>query len=428
VAIVTFSLSLALDFKAEEGGNLWQIPMVLSAFVSFVGVVLFTPVSSPSREYSRLWMTTAAVIALGLASAVIFHAPWEHTSRVCVPFFLYLAALRVGVSAASSRKSLGILYHAMMVGATIALIFRYIYATHIAHLAIEEMRYQILSPVNVCLLAYIGASFAFSRRISFWPLITTSLLAIVILLAVTRVYLITGAFFLAAIWAFVRKLDDPTARISPYRQTRRAGFSLLIIALIGGLIVAVALRPEVLQLWYARVFHQKSQISGTDITLITRLAEAKGIWHEISATPISILIGRGFGNSYYWSLDYLDELRAVYGSTSAIAFSPIWYAGHSSFTYALFFGGLVGLSWQMYAFSTPIRQAFRLVLPISHARDDEILRFYLCSALSVILFLSEAFTSNPFAERMAAQYLGLASGILLGLRPRPSPITVLARH
>jgi hypothetical protein len=96
-------------------------------------------------------------------------------------------------------------------------------------------------------------------------------------------------------------------------------------------------------------------------------------------------------------------------------FVPLWTAGHSPFNYALFFGGLPALIWQGWIFLYPLLKNLSILSWFRRVNDARLLQIYIFNLLSLILYLSQCLTMNPFAERMAAQLLGLSIGMLLAM-------------
>src|SRR6185369_7499114 len=92
-----------------------------------------------------------------------------------------------------------------------------------------------------------------------------------------------------------------------------------------------------------RLFHNAATKNlGSDISFLTRKAEADAIWKILSDDPVHFIHGRGFGCTYYWDPAYLPEIWLVLPKKD-IDVDDIWYAGHSMWTYGLLSGGVIGV-------------------------------------------------------------------------------------
>lgn len=422
--VFLFPFAFCFDFRGAEGGTIAQVAMAAVAASLFLGIVIIWPINGITRLAKHTIALSGVAILVGLGSAFLQDVRFEQALRVSIPFALFFAGLWTGAAIAKSKSAYRCAMMAMVISAMGSLCFRYFYATDVAEMAMEDMRYQILSPANSTLLAYVCATFCFMRVWNPFVALVACALVGVIAISLTRSYLLTVAVAFLAVIAMLYLFSWRSVAHRHFITWRlRAGF-LLIIASVGGAFFADVIRPGVWDAWYFRLFEHRSGLSGHDFTLITRVAEARGIWEEVSHSVGTFLFGRGFGGEYYWSVEYLDELRAIYGSTSSKAFQSMWHTGHSAFTYALFFGGVIGLVWQIWIFVAPMRRMAVLRTWLRGTSDGQVLQAVMFNALSVVLYLSQSITANPFGERISAQFLGLSIGMLLALRPMiPLPPT-----
>ena len=88
----------------------------------------------------------------------------------------------------------------------------------------------------------------------------------------------------------------------------------------------------------------------------------------------------------------------------------VWFAGHSTWTYALFAGGAVGLLGHLLLFGTAMVQSLRSAVANARLPGPDIWLAFL-PFIAAACFLSETATSNPFSERLA----GIILGIMVGL-------------
>ena len=105
----------------------------------------------------------------------------------------------------------------------------------------------------------------------------------------------------------------------------------------------------------------------------------------------------------------------------------VWFAGHSTWTYSLFSGGLIGLI----AHIALIAGVMTASLRAARANDsdpgpDQWLAFL--PFIAACCLLSETLTSNPFDERLAAMIFGVMAGLPQAFLVRASWIHARLRH
>jgi hypothetical protein len=64
---------------------------------------------------------------------------------------------------------------------------------------------------------------------------------------------------------------------------------------------AAVVEPVLLERWNERLlFNAGDRSLGTDISFLTRKAEADAIWKILGYDPIHFVHGRGIGSTYHW--------------------------------------------------------------------------------------------------------------------------------
>jgi hypothetical protein len=111
-----------------------------------------------------------------------------------------------------------------------------------------------------------------------------------------------------------------------------------VLAGVAG-IAALAV-PNVAEHWTQRIFFSEATVSGKDPTTITRLAEMRDQYDQVSASPETLLFGAGYGHYYRYSPVYLPDLAGQFSKQDFYAINE-WAAGHNFWVYQLFAGGLV---------------------------------------------------------------------------------------
>lgn len=115
-----------------------------------------------------------------------------------------------------------------------------------------------------------------------------------------------------------------------YFRWRKIGLIIVCCGTVIGFAAAYKIRPDVFDVWASRLYSDRvNTSSGDDVNLISRVAEAKGIWEEVSETPLKIFFGKGFGNTYHWSDSYMADVRSVSEEIVTTFFAPTWNAAHS---------------------------------------------------------------------------------------------------
>jgi hypothetical protein len=348
-------------------------------------------------------------VVVALARSV----PFERVVRVALPFALLLLGIAVGAVAASDGRRVSYLVRAMVAAGCVSAATRYYYSTGVAGISISEMRYQLLSPALPSLIAFVVARVAYAGRMDVWTMVTAMVVTISISLSITRAFLVVPIAAVACVFLLDRLFDVRGLKIRRLWPNRFMSTAVVGAAMLCGAVVAVAARPQVLQDWIGRVTTRASA-TGQDVTFLTRLAEAEGVWEQVTQSASSFLFGRGFGNTYSWSAKYVAEFQTI---TSGLfeEFSGVWYPGHSCYTYALFFGGLFALMWQIYIVALPVIVVFagrQQTFMSNHVLAESPWR-YAFIVSSIILYTSQSFTANPLGERLAGLFMGLTTGLLL---------------
>lgn len=413
VLLIAYPFSFALDFKGPGGGSLEQIVMAVSSVAVFLAI-LITGSLRATRGIKLIICSSFFFSVLGCLTAVYYSVPADQMVRLVFPYWLFTTGVWAGTVAANSLELAWGLFRAMVSAGVISLFFRYYYATEVSGLEMDEMRYQVLSPAICSLIAYVCATFCFMRKLNLTAMFIGGVTIVVISLSVTRSFLITFCFTVVGVSLLIMRLnwDNPGHKI--YLRWRKIGLIFVCCGSVIGLAAAYEIRPAVFDAWASRLYSDRvNTSSGDDVNLISRVAEAKGIWEEVSETPLKMFFGKGFGNTYHWSDSYMADVRSVSEEIVTTFFVPTWNAAHSPFTYALLFGGIPAMIWQVWIFAAPLWHGWQRLRWLRTIADSRFLQIFTFNLLSLFLFLSQSLTSNPFGERLSAQYLGLSIGLLL---------------
>ncbi|HEX7116805.1 MAG TPA: hypothetical protein VF193_16885, partial [Steroidobacter sp.] len=250
-----------------------------------------------------------------------------HYLKVLLPFALFGVALAVMLAAERRGVDPIVFLDILLWACLISTVWRAFYAVVIADLPIEKIRWQILGPGVPFLIGYAFATLYLGKR----PVIAAVALYIAlvtVLLSVTRSYIISIGFALLGIFAVA-------IRQGSLLQVVRRGTALLpVLVAVVALATASAafLRPNLFDVWFFRLFQH--QAGGMDITVVTRVAELKGMFRALTRDLWTLLLGNGIGAQYQLDSEVLKVLPfAVHASR--------WFAGHSTWMYPFFASGIV---------------------------------------------------------------------------------------
>jgi hypothetical protein len=145
-------LPLALDFKGE-GGGIWQYLITGVTFAAAIGYLLSHP-SMPAK--TRLWrlsiLALLAPVAGGIVTWLAYDLPFDRFARVAIPSWLLLLGVLIGARACvkgSPQRMANLVYW----GCLISSIFTVFAGFLVTGASASEIRFQILSPVLLCLEA-----------------------------------------------------------------------------------------------------------------------------------------------------------------------------------------------------------------------------------------------------------------------------------
>jgi hypothetical protein len=404
-----FCFSFAFDFRGEQGGSAVQYVFLALALGSSVFAILATPKalrSGPTRIMSALWWVyLGTTVTVALAS----HVPASQYFRCVLPALLFGLALNLGQCLAVRRFSPDSIVNPMLWAGIVSVIWRFINAVVLSHIPIDQVRYEMLSPAIPLLFAAAVASAVLANRLQPLPLLGGALALVSVLISVTRSYVFTLAAALAAVaLAFCMVLASKywTRRDLKKRMTQVfAGALLAGIALV----VLYLFQPVVFERWFERLFNDGGGRTRTEVTLLTREAEATAMFHLLEADPIRFVYGKGMGASYYWDSSYFPALLQVYPDSQDLA-QDIWVPGHSVWTYALFSGGGFAVIIYIFLFGWLVVMGVKSGrTAIAFGTDSPHLAFL--PWVIGFCYFSQTLTANPFGERFSAQILGLCAAL-----------------
>lgn len=407
-----FLLPLALDYKATDAnvGHFAQFGLVIPTIAAGLALVLIAP---RFHDGSRLRsVVTFSVLLCVFGSIVAQFAQDNDTGnylRVLLPFVLFLLGYLVACRPWSEYR-LSQFERALFVANTISLLFTFVYGMATGG-DLEDVRYRIISATLLGLQGVLLHEFVVAKRFSFFTIAVFGVSVIVELLSVTRSLLVgTVLLFLIAM-----ALSAPSIK-QIWRTAARGLTAGVLLAGVAG-IVAVSF-PAVTEHWTQRIFASEETVTGRDPTTITRLAEMRDQYDQVTASPETLLFGEGYGHYYRYSPVYLPDLAGQISEKDFYAIHE-WPAGHNFWVYQFFAGGL------LFGIAMPLVTLAALAICFFSYRHwrSVVPNAPMLPVLgrAIMLFAALPATSiggNPLGPRFSGLIFGVALGLMIATHAR----------
>ena len=411
-----FMLSFAFDYRASQareatgGAGFDQLIFLALAVFSTAGILFLGwryLLVRPGAWFILFW---GAFLAFMAANALLQGVAPGRALRIILPLCLCLAGMMNAHIAGCMGVKPSRIVAPVFTAACINVLWRIFHGFVFKEVTLETARVEVQSSANNWIAAWIGCALLLRKRFHWTLLVATAVLFIGIFVTITRSLLFpvmasalaSGlCFLLGTRWGIYRPADLPM-RLMPVGAAAALA--------IGGIVLAAVVEPLLIERWNERLFHHASDRNTTeDISYLTRRAEADGIFEILNRDPVHYLHGRGIGASYYWHSSYMPAIHLIYPPDEEIG-SDVWFAGHSTWTYSLFSGGVIGLLAHLALIGGVM--AASLLAARANASDpgpDQWLAFL--PFIAACCLLSETLTSNPFDERLAAMIFGVMAGL-----------------
>lgn len=401
---------LAFDYKAPDAqfGHSAQWVVVFPALFAAAILALIGPRFTRASRL-RAFVTGAIVLSIaGSAVAELLqHNDIGNYLRVLLPFLLfalgYAAMCRPWhpVRLAQIQRAL---YYANVLG----LVFTFVFGLAAVGGPLSDIRFRIVSPTMLGLQAMLLHQFIVARRFTPSMVLVFVATLVVELLSVTRSLLLaTVLLALFAAW-----LGAPSVQHMLKAMTRASAALLCVAALGAG---TAWLFPAITNHWTQRVFAAENSDSDRDPTTVTRIAEIRDQYDQVTASAETLLFGKGYGHEYRYSPLYYPYVQETFSKEDYFATSD-WVAGHNFWVYQFYAEGLVfgacmpvavlvALVWASIAFRRWHRIAPRepLLMPLSMA-------ILLLAALP-----GASIGGNPLGPRFSGLVYGVALGLVVAL-------------
>jgi hypothetical protein len=406
-----FLVPLAMDYKAVDASSSHVAQLLLAVPTLAAGAILAL-IAPRFQSSSRLRSFVTCALIVSVAGSFITQLlqgnDFGNYLRVLLPFGLFL----LGYMAACHpwhEQRIEQIEKAIFWANVISLIFTFVYGmATVGGEGLANVRFRIASPTFLGLQGVLLHEFVIAKRFS--PLTIAIFLGMVVieLLTVTRSLLVgTALLFMLATW-----MSAPSARHLVKALLRAAAVSVMIGTIAVG---AASLIPGVAEQWATRIYASKKTESGKDPTTITRLAEIKDQYDQVTSSAGTLLIGEGYGHYYRYSPDYLPALAGQITDKDFYAIKE-WGPGHNFWVYQLFAGGLlfglglpVALAYALYKCTAAYRR-WRELAP--RAPDLPVMgrAILLLAALP-----AQSIGGNPLGGRFCGVVFGVALGLMIAM-------------
>ncbi|MDP3851185.1 MAG: hypothetical protein Q8Q59_11820 [Luteolibacter sp.] len=405
-----FDYRASVDREASGGSGIDQLLFLALCVMSVCGILALGWRHLTVRPGAWMLWLWAVLIAFLAANAFLHGVDPGRSLRTGLPFGLCLAGMAAAHIAACSGLPASRIVAPVLAVACINIVWRVVHGFLFKEVSLESVRVEVLSPATNWLAAWIGCALLLRPR--FHPMLVPAcgLLAAGILITVTRALMFPVLASAAA--TFLCFALGCHWRIFEWRHLPHKLLPLAVVAGLGiaALGIAAAAWPALIERWNERLFHHAGDRNITmDVSWMTRRAEAEDIVKILSRDPVRFVHGMGIGASYTWNSAYLPELRLVYPENAELG-DDVWFAGHSTWTYALFSGGVIGVIGHLLLFGGTAVQSLRAAAANAHLPGPDIWLAFL-PVVAVACFLSESATSNPFYERLAGMIFGIMAGL-----------------
>jgi len=429
--IWVFMMSFAFDYRGDEtqggsGGGIAQLLFLALCLGSSAGLLLLGWRNLLVRPGAKILIFWGLFVGFMLVNSFLQGVPFGRSSRVVLPLILCLCGMINAHIAGCAGISPGRIVNPMLTAACINVIWRIIHGFAFKGLDVATVRFEILSPINDWLAAWIACAILLRGKFHWNLLVACAVLFIGIFITITRSLIfpiftagmVTSICFMLGIRWGIYQWSALGKRLLPL-----AAAGVLIISALG---LAALFQPLMLERWTERMFHDAdSRNMANDVSYLTRKAEADAMWKILAEDPIHFIHGRGVGSSYHWDSAYLPEISMVM-PLKDLQTDGIWFAGHSIWTYGLLSGGTIAiLSYLILLISTCVSSIRAAHANASDPGPDQWLAFLPCVATFCLVSLS--ITANPFQERLVGIFYGMMVGLSQAFMVRASWIHTTAK-
>ncbi len=404
-------LPLSLDVKkmGDDTGSAFQLLLVGLTFAAGLLYFLHSQFTNHYLVRRTKLLNITALWILYLFFSIIPALAWqiepELYLKVLLPYALFGLGLLIVVTVDQTDFDHFLLLDILLYGALIATFWRLFYAMSTGGVNFESVRWQILSPGTPFLIGYGAAGLYLRRRIKL-AVVALMIGIAVVLVAVTRSYIISMFFVTAGVFIIETRRSQSARALTMTLKY----LALLAIVSIISITLAKIFSPEIITRWEDRIFSQKLD-TGQDITLMLRVAEYRDQLDSLTASPAKALLGNGKGSAYGLDQGDNDALSQF------IASEETTFGGHSSWLYPLYSSGFI------MGTTVPLILLYTLFVGLKRVNRKDPSATDKAAVFAFLIYLSyfgQTLTSNVFTERYTGLIIALVAGLLY-LSPKNVP-------
>jgi hypothetical protein len=418
-----FLLPLAFDYKTadDHASHLAQYLLVAPTLAAGGLLLLIAPAAAARTTLQRL-VSLALLLAIpgSLVAQLINDNDVNNYLRVLLPFALFFIGYHVACRGWDARRTEQI-ERAVFWSSVVCFVFSFCFGLATVH-GLDNLRFRIISPTFLGLQGILLHEFVIAKRVRVLTAALFAAMLVAELLSVTRSLLIGTLLLLAlATWMAAPSLSH---------FVRSAARALAIGIVLAGLaFTASSVVPGVTDHWTQRIFASKATESGRDPTTITRLAEMKDQYDQVTSSAESILFGEGYGHYYRFSPSYLPDLAGQFSDEDFYAVHE-WFPGHNFWVYQFFAGGLVfGVGLPLALLGALAVCAFSYRRWRAKAPDAPYLPVLGRAILLVASLPATSIGGNPLGSRYSGVIYGVGLGLMVAAYGRVLYAThTAARH
>jgi hypothetical protein len=401
---------LAFDYKAPDSqfghGVQWLV-----VFPAVAGAAILAMIGPRFARPSRLRSFVTCALVLSLFGSVIAqllqHNPIGQYLRVILPFLLfvlgYLAMCRPWHPFRIMQMQRALYYANVL-----CLVFTFLFGLLAVGGPLSDIRFRIVSPTMLALQAMLLHQFIVARRFKMTMVLVFLATLVVELLSVTRSLLL--ATVLLAMYAAWLASPSISHLIKSFVRT---GAALSFIVALG--VGTAWLFPSVTNHWTQRVNAAQKSDSDRDPTTVTRIAEMRDQYDQVTASAQTLLFGKGYGHDYRYSPLYYPYVSETFSKSDYFNTSD-WVAGHNFWVYQLYAEGIVFGGWMPLAVIVALLvagSAFRRWRRI--APRHPLLMPLSMSILMLAALPGASIGGNPLGTRFSGLVYGIALGLIVAL-------------
>jgi len=399
-----FLVPWALDYRAEVanggvGGSVFQFLILATSAFSAIDLIATTKSGYRYQKGWRRLMTLWTVFMVySVVAGTLQGVAFSHLIRILLPFVLCMLGMAVGAILAMDARNLDALVLWIGVAAVVSEVWTAVYALTGMGLTSDTVRYRILSPLSVYLIAVPVCMFVYGQRKHMPSTVAGMLLAgAVVLISQTRTELIVIVVVVGALFLYSRGHKHLATQGTARRAGKKASLlpKVLAAAALVGVsgMIAIKVNPDIFDQFAGRIMAAND--AQGDATALTRIAEAAGEIEAMRRSPATMLFGLGIGSDHSWDVSYIIDIAADQGEET-----DVWYLGHIGWLYQFYASGLL-FGWVLpFVFLITIRNGWRSSNPLFGAA--------VVCVFSAYLF--QGFLAHPMGSRAGAVACGLMIG------------------